>query len=229
MENLKRVITEIRPGRKLNSNRANIYLNGRYAFSLDNEVISRESLKTGLEISEELEAILTKSDALQKCYNASLRFLSYRPRSESEIRTKLTGKGYSQEDVNNTIERLKSLNLLNDNQFAEFWKENRDNFKPVSRQMLKKELRLKGVDKQIIDSSISGVDDEENAYRAAMSRAARIKTEDYDLFYRRIGGYLQRRGFGYGVVRRTVSRVWQEKCENDENENNLIEDNLETD
>ena len=95
--------------------------------------------------------------------------------------------------------------------FARFWKENRDSFSPRSQWLTKLELRQKGVAGDIIDQVVGTIDDGDSAYRAALSKARRLSRSDYQDFRRRLGEYLKRRGFGYGVINHTVERVWEER------------------
>jgi regulatory protein len=210
MSNLKSKITAIKAGRNPKIQRSNIYLDGKFAFSLDNEVIAKESLKTGLELSPEEINLLTGADRFQRCLNAAFLFLSYRPRSEAETRQRLLRRGYAEEEVEKVITQLSKLDLLNDTAFAEFWKENRNSFRPRSQKMLKVELKRKGVETGIIDEVVSEVDDAESAYRAAMSKASHLPVSDYQVFRQRLGSYLQRRGFNYGIINKIVKEAWQE-------------------
>jgi regulatory protein len=211
MRSLQKEITAIRAGKNPRVRRSHIFLDGKFAFSLDNEVIFKESLKVGLKLSSTEIDLLTRADRFQRCLNAAFQFLSYRPRSESETRTRLQRRGYADEEIENTVAHLKRLALLDDAAFAEFWKENRTSFKPRGQRMLKLELRRKGVESGVIDEAIENVDEADNAYRSALTRARTLPAADYRIFRQRLGGYLQRRGFSYGVINSTVKRVWQEK------------------
>jgi regulatory protein len=211
METLKKKITAVRGVKNPRIQRSNIYLDGKFAFSLDNEVIVKEKLKVGLALSDAEIELLSRSDTYQRCLNAAFQFLSYRPRSESETRARLKKHGYEDEEIERTVAQLKRLNLLNDTAFAEFWKENRTSFRPRSQRMLKMELKRKGVETEVINEVIEDVDEAENAYRAAMSKARTLPAADYQVFRQRLGGYLQRRGFSYGVISKTVKKAWQER------------------
>jgi regulatory protein len=211
MEELRRKITAIRAGRNPRISRSNIFLDGKMAFSLDNEVIVKEKLKAGLELSPAEIDLLTRSDHFQRCLNAAFQFLSFRPRSEAETRARLQKRGHADEDIERAVAQLKRMALLDDAAFAEFWKENRNSFRPRSRRILKMELRQKGVGSEVINEAVEDIDEASNAYRAAMSKARTLPASDYQIFRQRLGGYLQRRGFGYGVVNRTVKQAWQER------------------
>ncbi|MCK4368323.1 MAG: RecX family transcriptional regulator [Dehalococcoidales bacterium] len=201
-------VTAISEGRR--GKRVNVFLDGKFAFSLEAEVAVREGLGVGQELSEgDIEA-LAGADLFQRCLNAALHYLGYRPRSEAELRQRLHRRGFDGDNVETAIARLKEQGLVDDLAFAQFWKDNRQSFSPRSQWLTRSELRQKGVAKDIIDQVVADVDDEDSAYRAAMSRARSLPTADYQSFRRRLGEYLKRRGFGYGVISHTVQQVWQE-------------------
>jgi regulatory protein len=201
-------VTAIRSGQR--GKRVNIFLDEKFAFSLEAEVAIKEGLRTDQALSEgEIEA-LKKADLFQRCLNAAFRYLSYRPRSESELRERLHRRGFDDQNVAAVLTKLKEQGLVDDLAFAQFWKDNRESFRPRSQWLTRLELRQKGVAEEIINRVAAQVDDEASAYRAAVAKAHRLSTADYDSFRRRLGQYLKRRGFGYGLIKPTVERVWQE-------------------
>jgi len=201
-------VTAIRAGKR--GKRVNIFLDGSFAFSLEAEVAMKKNLKLEQELSEaEIEA-LTGADLFQRCLNAAFRYLGYRPRSEAELRERLKRRGFEAGNVEAALTRLREQGLVDDLAFAQFWKDNRETFRPRSQWLTRLELRRKGVTDNIIDQVVADVDDEDSAYRAAQSRAHRLPDSDYEGFRHRLGGYLKRRGFGYSVINNTVERLWQE-------------------
>jgi len=147
----------------------------------------------------------------QRCLNAALRYLDYRPRSEAELRERLKRRGFDDGNVEAVLTRLREQGLVDDLAFAQFWKDNRQSFRPRSRALTAFELRQKGVAKAVIDHVVADVDDEDSAYRAALGRAHRLPLSDYQDFRQQLGEYLRRRGFGYRVITHTVQRLWQER------------------
>ncbi|MCJ7742988.1 MAG: regulatory protein RecX, partial [Dehalococcoidales bacterium] len=81
-------ITALRTG-KGRSQRVNIYLDGKFAFSLDSEVVAREGLQTEQSVSAEQVEVRVESDQHQRGLSAATRYLSFRPRSESELKDRL--------------------------------------------------------------------------------------------------------------------------------------------
>ncbi len=205
-------ITAIR-ARRGQKKRVNVFLDGKFAFSLEAEVAIKEDLKVGQELSASQIEALARSDQLHRCLNAAARYLGYRPRSEFELRQRLHQHGFNGDSVEAVIAKLKEQGLVDDMAFAQFWKDNRVSFSPRSQWLTRLELRRKGVVDDIIDQVVDAVDDNDSAYRAALGKARSLPLSDYQSFRRRLGEYLKRRGFGYGVINHTVERVWQEQGE----------------
>ena len=204
-----RKVTAIRAGRG-RAKRVNVFLDGQFAFSLDAEVAVKENLQLEQELSAERAEALITVDCFSRCLAAAARYLSYRPRSESELRERLSQRGFGKDTVESVIARLRKQGLVDDAAFAKFWKDHRQYFNPRSRWLTSLELGQKGVAREIIAQAIEAVDDEDTAYRAALSKARALSRCDYKDFRRRLGGYLQRRGFNYQVIGRTVNLIWQE-------------------
>jgi len=189
----------------------NVFLDGRFAFSLEAVVVVKEGLKVGQELAVDQVEMLARTDHFHRCFNTAAHYLSYRPRSESEVRERLQRRGFDGDSIEAVLARLKEQGLVDDLSFAEFWKDNRESFSPRSQRLTGLELRRKGIASDIIDRVVGEVDDGDSAYRAAFGKARHLPLSDYQSFRRRLGEYLRRRGFGYEVIHHTVERIWQEQ------------------
>jgi regulatory protein len=193
-----------------NPRRVNVSLDGTYAFALSMEVATEANLKPGMALSDQRIADLVAEDTMQKTYDATLNFLSYRPRSEDEVRRYLYRRKVPPSMSERVLARLRDSKLIDDQAFAQYWVENRETFSPRSGRALRSELRSKGIDDSTIASSITG-DDSEAAYQAAQKRLRSLSNADRDTFRRKLLSFLQRRGFSYDTARTTVDRVWRER------------------
>jgi regulatory protein len=195
-----------------NTRRVNVHLDGAYAFPLAMEVAVQAGLARGMVLSDERIAELEAEDRWQKTYDAALNFLSFRPRSEDEMRRYLDKHKAPPNLRERVVARLKESKLLDDQAFARFWVENRDTFSPRSSRALRLELRRKGVDDRTIAAAISG-DDADAAYRAGLKKMRLLATADRETFLRKLLPFLQRRGFGYETAREAVDRLWRERSD----------------
>jgi regulatory protein len=197
-----------------NPNRVNVYLDGEYAFGLARIVAAW--LQIDQLINDEKIDQLKNQDEVEVGVQKSLLLLGYRARSENEIRKKLTEIGLSQLSLDKVIDRLRGAGYVQDEQFAREWVENRSEFRPRSKRLLAIELRQKGVSEEIIQDTLSNVDDEETlAYQAAIKRLRRLEDLDWDEFRKKLTDYLGRRGFNYSTISLVVHRVWSENVINE--------------
>ncbi len=191
--------------------RVNVYLDGGFAFSLSLPIASKTRLHLGQTLSSPDIDNLKSADLFQRATDRAIRFLSPRPRSDAEIKARLRRDGFNADTVEQVLGKLKEQGLVNDAAFAQFWRENRESFRPRSRRLLQLELKHKGIDAETAAETISAVDDELNAYRAAQKKAHALSGLDYPGFHKRLGAFLKRRGFSFELVDHTVNQVWQER------------------
>jgi regulatory protein len=190
---------------KRNPRRANVFVEGEFALGL--ALIEAAKLSTGQYLSDaDIERLHQRDDA-ERAHEFALNFLSYRPRSENEVRRRLAKKGFPERAIADAIGRLLRAGLLDDEAFARYWVENRSRFRPRGPYALRQELWEKGVPDRIVDAVVADEDQDENAYRAALQRLGRWKRMEPDERRRKLTGYLQRRGFGYDSIRQAWERL----------------------
>jgi len=166
---------------------------------------------SGQELDEEKISKLQAEDADEMVYQKALHFLSYRPRSSAEVRQNLTKRGFSEVIIEEIFYRLERTGLVNDQEFARAWVENRNTFQPRSRSALRLELRRKGLSEEIIQPVLDEqVDEEALAFEAARKYSRRLAGLEWLEFRQKLSGFLARRGFSYTTLSPVVSEVWKE-------------------
>ena len=210
-------ITAIKPQKK-RGNRVSLFLDGKFTMGLSVSVLEESGIRTGHYISQAQVDDLKRSDQGQRAKDRALKYLSYRPRSESEVKDRLKRYGYEDEIIDTTLDQLRKLGYVDDASFAQFWKENRSNFSSRGTRLLVQELRQKGIDPQIIDATITDIDNETEAYRAGYKKSRTLNTSDRYEFRKKLGAFLRRRGFDYDVISPVVEKLWNEKLSEDRNE-----------
>lgn len=133
---------------------------------------------------------------------AAVRFLEPRQRSIGEVRRRLTRVGYRDELVEGAIARLVELGVLDDQAFARTWMKSRDRARPRGERALRRELALKGVEREVADNVIAERDAAEpeadaEAAKRLLERNARALARVPDPRARRQRAYalLARHGF----------------------------------
>ena len=85
---------------------------------------------------------------------AALRFLEPRQRSIGEVRRRLTRVGYRPDLVEGAIARLVELEMLDDAAFSRSWIESRDRARPRGERALRRELAIKGIEREVVDETM---------------------------------------------------------------------------
>lgn len=206
---MDREITAIK-AQKRNPQRVSIYLDGEFAFGLSRFVAAW--LKPGRKLSEAEIEKLQHEDTYEVALQKAMQFINHRPRSIEETRRRLKEKGFDDLVIDSTLRKLIDQHWLDDLDFSRQWIENRNTFRPRSDRLLSFELRQKGVADDVIAQALDqyGGDENELAYQAGIKKAKQCRQETRLDFLKKVGGYLGRRGFHYGIVKPTVERLWQE-------------------
>jgi regulatory protein len=197
------------------SQRVNVFVDDVFALGVSLTTISKAGLYVGRSLSAEECARIEQIESGNKAYQAALRLIEARPRSSAEIRDRLGRKEFVPEAIEAAITRLTELGLVDDTAFARFWVENRQIFRPRGAGALRDELRRKGIAPDIVASVVSdtALAGDDVAKAQTLARAALRKyagSADRGAFTRRMGGYLQRRGFSFEIIRPIIEQLWAE-------------------
>ena len=154
----------------------------------------------------------TRAPRPVSAFDVALRFLAQRPRSEMEIRRRLRRAGIEEAEIEPVLVRLRQHGVADDVEFARYWAEQRQTFKPRGAKLLRAELRQHGIDATAADAAAATVVDSaaDDAYRAAGRRARVLSRTDERVFKARLGQFLARRGFDWETVAQTTDRLWSE-------------------
>lgn len=188
---------------KRTKDRINVYLDGQYAFSM--AIISAVKLKVGTWLSDGEISRLKVADEVERARGRVLDYLSYRPRSEWEIREYLEKKGFSSSSIDSAISALIDVNLIDDRAFAQYWMENRAQFRPKGKRVLSHELRQKGISSHVIDEALEAYDEVSAARRVFEQQSRRLVNLPSEVFRRRLTERMARRGFSYDLIQELIA------------------------
>jgi len=186
--------------------RVNVYLDNKFGFGIDLDNFVLLNLRVEQELSEnQVEKIVRKAE-FQKTLDKLLRFAMVRPRSEKEVKDYLYRKKVPEMMYSDFFLKLKNFELIDDTKFAKWWVETRQEFRPKPRRIIKQELIIKGVDKQIIDEVLDETkfDEEKLAKDLLKSRENHWKGLEKNKRKQKKIEYLIRKGIGYDIAKRAV-------------------------
>ncbi len=185
------VITDIKKGKKrLNA----VYIDGEFFNNIDSYILDISGFSVGSEVSgAELKLLESKSNN-RRAYSKALYLLGFRDYSEKEMQNKLK-LDFTDDAIENTIEKLKEQKLLDDEKFASKYAGVLIFEKKFSKKMAVYELTKKGIDKQISESIADNIDiDEKDQIKDLISRKYKDAYND-EKVKRRAIAFLQRHGY----------------------------------
>jgi regulatory protein len=198
-----------RPGRK------NIYADGKFVAGISAETLLKLALRPGDDIGPEQLKAIQAAETVQSARNTALRFLSARPRTEQEMRSKLREKEFSDEEISRVLQDFRKAGLLDDREFTRLFIRNARTLRPAGAPVLRRKLSLLGVDRIIVDAIIAeeltAADQTQSAHDLAARFVARAKatrkTEPPEKLQARLTGFLRRRGFRWETIRDVMNNV----------------------
>ncbi|MEK7543458.1 MAG: regulatory protein RecX [Patescibacteria group bacterium] len=159
--------------------------------------------------------IPTDQELYAKLLDASIRFFSFRPRSEKEFRDFLLKKLHKHKApdegvIDRVIARLQDLGYADDGKFVAWWVEQRQAHKPKGARMVSQELLSKGISRTLIDQQVNQGSFSSQYELARQSVAKKVllwsklpKLEQKKKLY----GFLGRRGFDGDTIHRIIDEV----------------------
>ncbi|HCO19043.1 MAG TPA: hypothetical protein DIT39_05485 [Tissierellales bacterium] len=190
------------------SSRINLYVDGEFYLGLPSEAIIEFKLKKDMELDHETAQRLQCYDELQRTKSSAYKYLSYRQRTVSEMMDYLARKGFEQQSISNVIELLKESGFLNDESFARAYVDDKTRLNDLGAYRLKAELRKKGIDKDLIKETLSDLEpDIEHLVELVQKKYSNSLTGDENSTMRKAAGFLQRKGYGYDVIKKVLEKL----------------------
>ncbi|HEY5600747.1 MAG TPA: RecX family transcriptional regulator [Patescibacteria group bacterium] len=206
-------ISAIEP-QKRKKDRLNIYIDGQFGFGIDVASAKQQKLEVGQNLTgEKLNEIILESQ-VGKLLDKVYRFLSYRGRSEKEIKNYLKEKiakesGLKFREISDNtpvlkavLKKLKKMNLVNDVEFAKNWKDSRTKYDSKSERVVRGELFKKGIDKELIETLFEEepINELKLAQKALQKRISRFEKLPPKEKKQKIFRYLASKGFNFDTI-----------------------------
>ena len=206
------------PGRK------NIFADDRFLAGVSDETLIRFGLRTGDTIDAGVVKALQEAEELLSARNTALRFLSYRPRTEQEVRDKLREKEFGDAEIAKTLQELAASGLIDDGGFARMYIRNALAVRPSGRILLIRKLLALGVTRPIIDEAIAETMSEDVQRETALKTAEQFlrkarsheTSRDPRKLRQKLASLLLRRGYPWNTVDAVLRAALTIPGQNDE-------------
>ncbi|HQJ74029.1 MAG TPA: regulatory protein RecX [Bacteroidota bacterium] len=195
--------------------RKNLYkitFDNDFEIQLYTEILLKFKLRTGDIIEEkDLKDILLQNQ-IYEAKNTSLRLLSKRMRTEKEIIDKLKQKKFEDSIITQTINELKRINLINDEEFVDKFINNTITLnKNYGRYALLNKLIKFGISKSLANEKLSKLltdnDEYETALNAAKKKLINLKRYDESKKIQRLISFLSGRGYNWDIIKKVLSEL----------------------
>ena len=195
-----------------NSNRVSVFIDGVFAFGVHVDLVVEFGLHKGQALDIEVQRQMVSADRVRAAREAALVYLGYGPRTEREVRQKLTGSGYDDDVAEDTVARLRELGYLDDAAYARNYVEARFRNRGYGPGRLRGDLLRRGVAAPLIDAALEDLIEQDDvldaARRHAEKRWPRLAAEaDARKRRKKLTDYLVRRGFSYDIARRVIDEL----------------------
>lgn len=205
------IITKIEQQKK-NIHRYSIFLNEEYSFSVSEDTLVKLRIRKGMGIDKEQLDYILEQEEINSCKAFGLKLLSHKARNEYEIKDKMFRKGFNEETIKEAIAYLREQNYINDEEYAKSYIKDKVNIKKLGYNRIKSELFQKRIDGDIIEDTLNELIDTEDEFERALELAERkmnstYKNDDTQAAYRKLGGFLQRKGYSMDTVLKVLNKV----------------------
>ena len=168
-------------------------------FELHSDIIVKCGIKVGEFDSEKFLLSVQESSEII-AFNLATKYISSKLKTEQQIKDYLYKKEYHKQTVDFVIEKLKTYKIIDDNNYAESYIKSNPNF---SKNKLKQKLFSSGIKSQIVEESLTEVDDltscKKNAEKYLRNKA--IDKQTIDKLIRRLQGM----GYTWETIKSTLN------------------------
>lgn len=198
--------------------RFNIFIDGRFAFSVSNYSILENKLAVGINLDDEKINHILAKEQIGILTDSSVKFLSFRPRSEKEVKDYLVKKIALKNEIKfneaqqsplieQVLNKLKRYKYINDEEFANWLLKSRiKSNSPRSLRIIKAELKLKGISPEIVEKvSLKTPNESDQAKKALIKKVKKWENLELMNFKKKAYSYLSSRGFDFDSIRDAVA------------------------
>ena len=193
---------------KKSKEKFSVYIDGRFSFSIAEDDYLSLHLYDKSELSQDEIDYIKNTINFRAAKNYALKYLSYKLRTEKEVRMKLQDDGFDSDSIETALEALTALGYINNKIFVQKYVYDRSKLKPKSKKLIKMELLGKGIQEDIIDEVLNdwNVDEASVAESLVKRKFGKYDLED-EKIKRKAYMFLKHRGFCHDVIESAIGKM----------------------
>jgi regulatory protein len=192
--------------------RINVFVDGEFAIQVHIDIIAKHRIAKGMQINEDLHALLRADKNSMYVRQLALAFVTYKPRTIRQLRERLRRKDFGENEIDEAVEFCLEFGYLNDAEFARMYVRDALTMRQLSPGRLRADLKKKGVDVEYIDNALREyyTNDDINtvARRAAEKKLRAVAYRPVDKQRSAVQSYLQRQGFSWSIIAPIISDLF---------------------
>ena len=153
---------------------------------------------------------MKKEYTIDELLHKAASFCSISEHCVSEVEDKLTAWGVSTEDKQKIIDRLISEDFINEKRFCIYFVKDKFRFNKWGKIKISYSMKAKGLDKELISTSLSTIDDGEYEELLASILKTKLVGLKFEFEYEKQGKlfrFAQSRGFENNVIDRVLRTI----------------------
>ena len=196
---------------KNNPLKVSVFVDDKYAFSLDKDDPLVLKIKKDMEISKKDFNNFSIESEFSKAKKYAFDIISLKAYSKKELLDKLLKKGFDKTVSYETVNELEDLGYLNDQEYANLYisyaKE-----KLWGKEKVKYELSKKGIKQEIINECLLDLDNNDLLYEILNLIKTKYKGEDFSNHKTRakITRFILQRGFNFDFANKCINHLTKE-------------------
>ena len=190
--------------------RISLFIDGEFDFSVDKETFIKTDIRVGKKLTQEEYLSLKEDTQYQKAKEKAFLLLSARSYPKKSLEEKLL-KDFSEDCVEEVLERLEQLGLINDEDYARRSARDMVNLRHYGLSRVKNELRRKGIGDNEIEDALEEFceDDEAQTLRYLLETKYRTQLLSQQ-GKQKVFTVLMRLGYEAEDIRREIEAVCEE-------------------
>ncbi|GAC1353573.1 MAG: RecX family transcriptional regulator [Herpetosiphon sp.] len=195
--------------------RVNVYIDGDWAIGISLDTLQREGLYRGKLLDTVAWSRLERAESDHRAWQAALQLLEHRPRTEHELRDRLTRKEFDPTQIDMVLLRMRELGFVDDHHWAQLWVAQRAASRPKGAAVLRQELIAHGISRElaaeVVQEASSPALERQQCWQVARQALRKYAAApDRATFQRKLGSYLARRGYRFETMKPVLDALWRE-------------------